>query len=125
MNPPILVLDEPTAGLDPAGRAELTLALKRACEEGVTLIEITHSMEDAARFEQVVVLNESRVIAQGSPREIFTLLHNCGLGLPHALRFALALGETLKKQDILPVDTSLDTFLGAPLTLEALVTALH
>lgn len=130
MNPPILVLDEPTAGLDPAGRAELTLALKRACEEGVTLIEITHSMEDAARFEQVVVLNESRVIAQGSPREIFTpkhqtLLHNCGLGLPHALRFALALGETLKKQDILPVDTSLDTFLGAPLTLEALATALH
>ena len=130
MNPPILVLDEPTAGLDPAGRAELTLALKRACEAGVTLIEITHSMEDAARFEQVVVLNESRVIAQGSPREIFTpkhqaLLHNCGLGLPHALRFALALGETLKKQDILPVDTSLDTFLGAPLTLEALATALH
>ena len=112
MEPSILVLDEPLAGLDPRGRRQLSHILDDIHDHGVTIIRVTHSMHDAARAEQVIVLSQARLLMQGSPQEVFSAAHqgtlrDAGLGLPEPLQWALALG--LEK---------------APLTLEGLVEAL-
>lgn len=96
MEPTILLLDEPTAGLDPHGRHELETILKRVHEQGVTLITVTHSMDDAAQADQVVVLDRSHILMNGTPEQVFSvenraLLKDSGLGLPHALTYNLAL----------------------------------
>ena len=111
MQPKLLVLDEPTAGLDPRGRAGLRRLLAELRAHGVTIVQVTHSMEDAARADRVVVLDESRVIADGTPAEVFSpenaaRLHACGLGIPRPLAYARA----LEKKGV-PV-------LGDPLTIE-------
>ncbi|MGN0075820.1 MAG: ABC transporter ATP-binding protein [Parafannyhessea sp.] len=121
MRPQALVLDEPTAGLDPRGRAELRRILSDLRAHGVTIIQVTHSMEDAARSDQVVVLNNARLLMAGTPQEVFTpahagLLRECGLGLPAPLAWAMALRERG-----VPLDLSHDS---APLTTEALADAL-
>ena len=97
MHPDILVLDEPTAGLDPRGRAQIERVLDDIHAHGVTIIRVTHSIDAAARAEQVIVLSQARLLMQGAPEEIFTsahdaVLHDAGLGLPSALRMAMALG---------------------------------
>lgn len=117
MQPKLLVLDEPTAGLDPRGRAGLRRLLAELRAHGVTIVQVTHSMEDAARADRVVVLDESRVIADGTPAEVFSpenaaRLHACGLGIPRPLAYARA----LEKKGA-PV-------LGDPLTIEELASAL-
>jgi len=109
MEPGILVLDEPTAGLDPRGRAQLERILEDIHDHDVTTIRVTHSMDDAAKAQQVIVLSQSKKLMAGSPHEVFCeahdqTLHNAGLGLPEPLRWAISLG--------------LDT---APLTIEQLV----
>ena len=96
MEPAVLVLDEPTAGLDPRGRAMLRRVLTRLRERGVTLIQVTHSMEDAARADRVIALDEARLVADGTPGEVFSRenekrLTESGLGIPRALRVARAL----------------------------------
>jgi len=121
MRPGAIVLDEPTAGLDPRGRAELRRILGSLHAHGVTIIQVTHSMEDAARSDQVVVLNNARLLMAGTPREVFTpanavLLRECGLGLPAPLAWAIELREA---------GVTLDLSQGlAPLTTEALADAL-
>lgn len=113
MEPELLVLDEPTAGLDPRGRARLRALMADLAAHGVTLLQVTHSMEDAARADHVVVLDQSHVLATGTPAEVFCpanepQLTAVGLGLPHPLAYAC------------------EHALGArPLTLEALVAALR
>ena len=96
MEPAVLVLDEPTAGLDPRGRSMLREVLGRLRERGVTLIQVTHSMEDAARSERIIALDESRLLAAGKPREVFSRenedrLAACGLGIPRSLRVSRGL----------------------------------
>ena len=118
MRPRVLVLDEPTAGLDPRGRAMLRRVLSRLREQGITLVQVTHSMEDAARADRVVVLNESRVMAEGAPREVFSRgnegrLASAGLGVPRSLRVARALED----RGFAP--------LGDPITTDELVTAIE
>lgn len=113
MEPELLVLDEPTAGLDPRGRARLRALMADLAAHGVTLLQVTHSMEDAARADHVVVLDQSRVLAAGTPAEVFCpanepQLTAVGLGLPRPLAYAR--------------EHHLDT---RPLTLEALVAALR
>ena len=113
MEPELLVLDEPTAGLDPRGRARLRALMADLAAHGVTLLQVTHSMEDAARADHVVVLDQSRVLAAGTPAEVFCpanepQLTAVGLGLPRPLAYAR--------------EHHLD---ARPLTLEALVTALR
>ena len=71
MEPELLVLDEPTAGLDPRGRARLRALMADLAAHGVTLLQVTHSMEDAARADHVVVLDQSHVLAAGTPAEVF------------------------------------------------------
>lgn len=113
MEPELLVLDEPTAGLDPRGRARLRALMADLAAHGVTLLQVTHSMEDAARADHVVVLDQSHVLAAGTPAEVFCpanepQLTAVGLGLPRPLAYAC--------------EHALD---ARPLTLEALVAALR
>ena len=113
MEPELLVLDEPTAGLDPRGRARLRALMADLAAHGVTLLQVTHSMEDAARADHVVVLDQSHVLAAGTPAEVFCpatapQLTAVGRGLPRPLAYAC--------------EHALD---ARPLTLEALVAALR
>lgn len=113
MEPELLVLDEPTAGLDPRGRARLRALMADLVAHGVTLLQVTHSMEDAARADHVVVLDQSHVLAAGTPAEVFCpanepQLTAVGLGLPRPLAYAR--------------EHALD---ARPLTLEALVAVLR
>ncbi len=122
MEPPILVLDEPTAGLDPKGRQDLHAVLDAVHQEGTTTIQVTHSMEDAARADEVVVLNESKILMAGTPHEVFSpehadALRTHGLGLPEPLSFALRLQDLLGQGD-------LAERLGFPLTMEELASQL-
>jgi energy-coupling factor transport system ATP-binding protein len=72
MEPRVLVLDEPTAMLDPLGRDEVLGVLQRLHRDGLTVILITHHMEEAARAERVVVMEGGRIRADGPPAEVFS-----------------------------------------------------
>ncbi|WP_252504697.1 energy-coupling factor ABC transporter ATP-binding protein [Sporosarcina sp. Marseille-Q4943] len=90
--PSVLILDEPTAGLDPRGRKEIMeLFNKLHKEENLTTILVTHSMEDAARYaDQVLVMHEGRSVMAGTPEEVFgdaEQLKSFRLGLPHSVAF--------------------------------------
>ncbi len=72
MRPKVLVLDEPTAMLDPAGRKEvMDTVIKLNREEGLTVVHITHFMEEAILADRVIVMEEGAIVMDGSPREIF------------------------------------------------------
>ena len=87
MRPSVLVLDEPTAGLDPAGREEILSQIKSIHDEGnMTIILVSHSMEDVARLvDRLIVMNGGKVFADGSVDEVFSLgaeLRKIGLNVP-------------------------------------------
>ena len=87
MCPKVLVLDEPTAGLDPAGRKEILSQIKSIHSEGnMTIILVSHSMEDVARLvDRLIVMNEGKVFADGTVDEVFSRgkeLRNIGLNVP-------------------------------------------
>lgn len=92
MEPKVLVLDEPTAGLDPAGRKELMTLFKRLHQEGMTIVLVTHLMDDVADFaDTVYVLKSGRVISYGSPQKVFQdadFMAANQLGVPKATQFA-------------------------------------
>ena len=97
MEPAILVLDEPTAGLDPHGRAQLEQILDDIHGSGVTIVRVTHNMDLAAQADHVAVLSQSRLLMQGTAAEVFCadneqVLHDAGLGLPEPLLWAIRLG---------------------------------
>lgn len=73
MKPEVLILDEPTAGLDPAGRDEiLDLVARMHKERGITVILVSHSMEDVAKYvERIIVMNQGAVMYDGIPKEVF------------------------------------------------------
>ncbi|MBC1486872.1 energy-coupling factor ABC transporter ATP-binding protein [Listeria seeligeri] len=92
MNPEVLVLDEPTAGLDPHGREEIMeMFYNLHKEKGLTTVLVTHSMEDAARYaEKIVLMKAGTVLQIGAPREIFANpedLIDLGLSVPDVVRF--------------------------------------
>ncbi|MEQ2465638.1 energy-coupling factor ABC transporter ATP-binding protein [Niallia hominis] len=92
MEPDVLVLDEPTAGLDPRGRREIMdMFYKLHKERNLTTILVTHSMEDAAHYaDQIVIMNKGKVHRQGTPIEIFKDaedLATIGLNVPEVVRF--------------------------------------
>ncbi len=98
MEPEILVLDEPTAGLDPKGREELLELLKRLQEEkGLGIVLVSHSMEDVARTaDYLYVMDEGRLKLEGSPREVFRRreeLEAMGLAVPQVTRIMQRLRE--------------------------------
>lgn len=95
MEPSILVLDEPMAGLDPAGRDEIMGFIQCWHDKGMTIIMVSHSMEDVAAYaERVLVLKDGGVFLHGLPADVFnhaTELREIGLGVPFAHRFAARL----------------------------------
>ena len=86
MEPKCIVLDEPTAMLDPHGREEvMATALRLNREKGITVILITHHMTEAIRAQRVIVMDKGKILADGTPKEIFSqveLLRSAGLTVP-------------------------------------------
>ncbi|MFL6559200.1 MAG: energy-coupling factor ABC transporter ATP-binding protein [Bacillus sp. (in: firmicutes)] len=100
MEPDVIVLDEPTAGLDPRGRKEvMDMFFSLHKERKLSTILVTHSMEDAARYaDQIVIMQQGKVVKKGTPEEIFsapTELVEMGLDVPEVVRFQLKLEEKL------------------------------
>lgn len=106
MKPDILILDEPTAGLDPKGRDEILEQINLLHKNNnITVILVSHSMEDIARFvDRIIVMHKSKVILTGKPREVFNKydqLEEVGLGVPQVTELVRKLGQ---KGIILPND---------------------
>ena len=97
MEPEVLVLDEPMAGLDPAARRDFLELIDRLHREGLTVVMVSHSMDDLANCcDRIVVMNEGAVFAEGTPAQVFAHadeLKSIGLGVPAAQRMALALAK--------------------------------
>ncbi len=97
IKPKVLVLDESTAMLDPKGRREIFDVIKSLNKnEGMTVILITHYMDEAALFDKVVVMSDGKLVASGTPREVYKnakLIESVGLKLPRPTKLALHLKE--------------------------------
>ena len=97
LEPKCIVLDEPTAMLDPKGRKDVIDTVKKLNKEkGITVILITHHMDEAAQAGRVVVLNKGKIAADGTPREVFSqvkLLHDIGLAAPEGVELCWALNQ--------------------------------
>ena len=97
MEPEVLVLDEPMAGLDPVARSDFLELIDRLHRDGLTVVMVSHSMDDLANCcDRIVVMNEGAVFAEGTPTQVFACadeLKSIGLGVPAAQRMALALGK--------------------------------
>jgi energy-coupling factor transport system ATP-binding protein len=109
MRPEVLILDEPTAGLDPSGRESiLSNVLNYHKAKGATIILVTHSMEDVARLaERLIVFHRGRVAMDGTPSQVFSRaeeLRSMGLEIPKSTAIALRLKELG-----LPISTSIYT----------------
>lgn len=97
MEPKCIVLDEPTAMLDPRGRREvMDTILKLNREKNITIVLITHHMDEAAKAQRVVVLHHGDVAADGTPGQVFSqveLLHSIGLAAPDTVELCYALNQ--------------------------------
>ena len=97
MEPKCIVLDEPTAMLDPKGRREVMETIIRLNrEKGITVVLITHHMDEAAQAQRVVVLSKGAVMADGTPREVFSqveLLHSIRLAAPETVELCWELNK--------------------------------
>ena len=95
MEPKCIVLDEPTAMLDPRGRREVVETIGRLNKEkGITVVLITHHMDEAAKADRVVVMHKGGVAADGTPEEVFSqveLLHSIGLAAPESVELCYEL----------------------------------
>lgn len=97
MEPRCIVLDEPTAMLDPRGRQEVMQTIERLNKEkGITVVLITHHMDEAARCQRIVVLDKGKIAADGEPGEVFSqveLLHSIGLAAPDTVELCCELNK--------------------------------
>ena len=95
MKPDILILDESTSMLDPEGRAEIMDVAKKLNASGITVISITHNMDEAAQADRVIVLRKGRLVLDGTPKEVFASpeVEACGLALPPPTEIARMLSE--------------------------------
>ena len=97
MQPRCIVLDEPTAMLDPRGRREVMETILRLNrEQGVTVVLITHHMDEAAQAGRVIAMSEGRVIADGTPKEVFSqveLLRSVSLSVPETTELLYELNQ--------------------------------
>ena len=95
MRPKYIVFDEPTAMLDPTGRKEVMETMQRLNrEEGITVVNITHFMEEAVLADRVVVMEHGRIVLSGTPKEVFTqvdLLKKMQLDVPPVTELAALL----------------------------------
>lgn len=107
MQPDILVLDEPTAGLDPQGRKELMSLFKQLHLSGITIVLVTHLMDDVADYAtDVNVMEKGRLVLSGTPKDVFqkvAFLKEKQLGVPKITEFALQLQEKGYSFESLPI----------------------
>ncbi len=110
MEPRCIILDEPTAMLDPKGRRDVMNAIKRLNRElGITVVYITHYMEEACEADRIVVMDDSRLLMDGTPKEVFAdteKIRSIGLDVPQTCQLAQLLkndGINLKN-DLLSID---------------------
>lgn len=107
IEPEILVLDEPTAGLDPVGRKELMALFETLHKNGMTIVLVTHTMDDVANFaDTVYVLKGGNLVLEGSPSSVFQeveYLQKIQLGVPKITNFALQLQQKGMKFERLPI----------------------
>ena len=107
MQPDILVLDEPTAGLDPQGRKELMSLFKQLHLSGITIVLVTHLMDDVADYATAVnVMEKGRLVLSGTPKDVFqkvAFLKEKQLGVPKITEFALQLQEKGYQFESLPI----------------------
>ena len=98
MEPSCIVLDEPTAMLDPRGRREVMQTISRLNQEkGITVVLITHHMDEAAQADRVIVLHQGQVAADGTPKQVFSqvdLLHSIGLAAPETVELCFELNKS-------------------------------
>ncbi len=110
MKPECIILDEPTAMLDPSGRKEVMETVKRLNkEEGITIVHITHFMDEAVNADRVIVMEEGSIVLEGKPNEVFSqvdVLKKLGLDVPQVteLAFQLSKAGIDIPNDILTVD---------------------
>lgn len=96
MKPDVLVLDEATAMLDPEGRRDVLAAVRKLNDEGLTVVAITHFMDEAAEGDRVIVLEEGRIAMEGSPRKVFACvdeLRTLQLDVPQVTELAYTLNQ--------------------------------
>ncbi len=96
MLPECIVFDEPTAMLDPQGRREVINTARKLNSEGMSIVLITHFMEEAVFADKVIVVDNGKILAEGSPREVFAqteMLISCGLDVPDTVKLSLLLKE--------------------------------
>ena len=97
MEPKCIILDEPTAMLDPRGRREVMETVSQLNrDKKITVVLITHHMDEAAQAQRVVVLHKGKVAADGTPKEVFSqveLLHNLGLAAPETVELCYELNK--------------------------------
>lgn len=94
MHPDCIVLDEPTAMLDPRGRREVLSTLRELHEQGVTVVLITHFMDEAVQADRVVVMEHGEILLTGTPKEVFSnipLIQSVGLDVPQTAELAYEL----------------------------------
>ena len=107
MEPSILVLDEPTAGLDPIGRKELMALFKKLHQDGITIVLVTHLMDDVAEFaDQVYVMEKGKLVNGGKPSLVFQnveFMEKIQLGVPKITRFAQRLVDRGISFEQLPI----------------------
>ena len=119
MQPRCIVLDEPTAMLDPVGRREVISTVTRLCrEEGITVVLITHHMSECIGADRLVVMSEGRIVADGTPREVFAqveLLRSEGLSVPVTTELIYELNQDgwVLPLDALTVDECADAVAAA------------
>lgn len=110
MEPDILVLDEPTAGLDPAGRKELMEIFKSLHKAGMTIVLVTHVMDDVANFaDYLYVMEKGKLVRSGRPTDIFQeveFLESIQLGVPKITKFARGLLDRGLSFERLPITIS-------------------
>lgn len=110
MRPQYLVLDEPTAMLDPSGRQEVINTIRKLNkEEGLTIVHITHFMEEAVYADRVVVMEAGEIVLEGKPREVFSkvsVLKNLGLDVPPITELAYLLNKEMPEipKDIMTIE---------------------
>ena len=94
MKPECIIFDEPTAMLDPKGRSEVMNIIRKLHSEGITIILITHFMEEAADADRIVIMKSGKIAADGTPQEVFSdreAIEAAGLRVPMAADIADAL----------------------------------
>ena len=104
MKPKCIIFDEPTAMLDPKGRGEIMSIIDELHKEGITVILITHFMDEAVRADRVIIMNEGRILLYGTPRQVFRqeeLIRSANLDVP----LMVEMGATLRERGIdVPAD---------------------